>query len=97
MNDSSVTLHRDGGITFSGPDATLLYTAISLRGAIRLFSKTGIAPGRGYTGSTMLGSAGQLTGKKYKRGQYEAAVADLTVWIDTMKAALPISIEGERA
>lgn len=97
MSDSSVTLHRDGGITFSGPDATLLYTAITLRTSIRLFSNTGIKPTRGYTGPMMLGAATQVTGKAYKRGQYAQAVADLTVWIDNMKTALPISIDGERA
>jgi hypothetical protein len=32
----------------------------------------------------------KYTGKKYKRTQHEQARADLQVWIETMKAALPV-------
>ena len=41
----------------------------------------------------MLKMATEYTGKTYKRGQYEQAAADVGVWVDTMRAALPHTVE----
>jgi hypothetical protein len=79
-----------GGITFSGQDAVRLYAATSLRGAIKLHQKCGMIPTRGVTITRMLQAASQYSGKKYKRGEHQKAIDDLTVWIETMKAALPV-------
>jgi hypothetical protein len=32
----------------------------------------------------------RYTGKTYKRTEVERAIADLTIWIETMKSAIPV-------
>jgi hypothetical protein len=88
---SEVILSRNG-TTFSGPDAVNLMRAITLASSLRLYAKTGLIPTRGITASVLLRIATEYTGKIYKRGQHEQAAADIRVWIDTMKAALPITL-----
>lgn len=91
MSDSSITLHRDGGSTHAGLDAVRRVRAISTRSAIALHRKCGLIPTRGMTITRLLAVATEFTGKPYKgAGKHERAEADLTVWIDTMTAALPI-------
>jgi hypothetical protein len=36
----------------------------------------------------------RYTGKKYKRGQHDEARADLKVWIETMKSAIPTEVRS---
>jgi hypothetical protein len=79
-----------GATTFVGPDATRLFQAGVLRSAIDLYVKTGLQANRAYTPANMLRAAGSITGKAYKRRQLPQASADLTTWIDAMKAALPV-------
>lgn len=92
-NEDSYIHVGKGGTSIVGPDATNLYRAIVLRSSIKLYAATGMIPTRGVTITKMLAMAGQYTGKKYKRGQYAEAQADLNVWIETMKSALPITRE----
>ena len=87
--DSEIVVNS-GGTTFAGPDAASLFAAIAMRGALRMYHKCKIIPSRGVTPTKMLASAGRICGKTYKRGQYQQAIDDLTVWIETMKSALPI-------
>jgi len=72
-----------------GPDAVELFRVATLKSAIGLF-KVGIVPTRGLTISRCFKMAEQYTGKSYKRGQHDEAVKDLTVWIETMKSAIPV-------
>lgn len=88
MQDSQVTIYENGGMMFSGFDAVNLARAISARSALRL-AKAGIGI-RGVNKTGLLKIASEYTGKAYKRGQYDLAMEDLTVWIETMKLALPI-------
>jgi len=83
----------DSSTTFSGPDAVNLYRAITLKAGLRLYGKTGIKPNRNWTSGAMLKVATEYTGKNYKRGEYLKASEDLTIWIETMKLALPTSLE----
>ena len=82
-----------GGTAFVGNDAVRLYAAITLRSAIKLYLKAGIIMTRGATISSLLRQAGARTGKTYRRGQGEAAVADLTTWITAMQSALPVETD----
>jgi hypothetical protein len=84
-----------GHTTFVGPDATLLFAAAALRSAINLYVKTGLKANRAYTPSNMLAAASRITGKPYKRGGLKRASADLDLWIDAMKAAMPIERKGD--
>lgn len=81
-----------GGTTFIGPDATRLYAASVLRSAIRLYVHTGMKANRAYTPSNMLAAASKISGESYPRGKagLRLAYADLTAWIEAMKAALPV-------
>ncbi len=67
--------------TFSGPNGVNTFVAISLKSGISLYSKTGMKPNRMWTPSRMLAKASEITGKVYKRGDYDKAVADLATWI----------------
>jgi hypothetical protein len=81
--------------TFVGPDATLLFSATTLRGAIGFYLKTKMKVSRLHTPTAMLAAASRITGKPYKRTQLAQAQADLTTWIDAMKAALPVIDQRE--
>lgn len=89
MTDSHIKT-GPGGTVFVGPDATAFFRAATIASGLRLYAKTGMRPNRLWTPSAMLKAATGITGKPYKRGQYEKAAADVTLWADTMKAALPI-------
>lgn len=56
---------------------------------LRLYAKTGMKPNRAYTPTAMLRAASEMTGEKYKRGEYERAAADLTALADEMQ---PIAV-----
>jgi len=90
MSNESYIKTGAGHTTFVGPDATKLFAAAALKSAIGLYVKTGMRANRAYSPTAMSEAAGRITGKTYKRGQLAQAAADLQVWIDAMKAALPI-------
>ena len=92
MRDDSFIKHTSAGPMFVGPDAVRLQQAITLRSAIKMYvmSSGQIIPTRGMGITKMLALAGTITGKKYKRTQTTQAQADLHIWIETMKSALPI-------
>lgn len=75
-------------VSFVGPDAVALYRAAVLRSGIGLMAK-GIKPTRGASMKKLLVMATGLTQKPYKRTEHEKARADLGLWIDAMKSALP--------
>jgi len=79
----------DGGTVFVGPDATRLLHARTVLASIRAIQK-GMRLTKTATPTRTLALAGALTGKTYKRGQYEAAAHDVKLWIVTMEAALPM-------
>ncbi len=68
--------------TFVGKAGVSTYQAIVLKSALKLYAKTGMKPNRAYTPTRMLALAGEITGQKFKRGQYLEAVNALQVWID---------------
>jgi hypothetical protein len=88
MNDSHISVSR-GGTCFSGDDAVRLFQATALRSGIKLMM-VGIKPARGWTKRGALTTATMYTGKPYKVTQCAQAVADLTIWIENMKLAMPV-------
>lgn len=86
--ESGRTLH-DGGVTLYGPDAMKWMKAIALRSSLKFYAKTGMKMTRVATPTMMLTMASEFSGKPYKRGEYDKAVADLDKWIETMRYALP--------
>jgi hypothetical protein len=87
---SEIRIYDGGGMSLIGPDAVELYRAATLRMSISLHQKCGMIPTRGVTITKMFTMVHRYSGKRYKRGAHDAALADLDVWIATMKAALPV-------
>jgi hypothetical protein len=79
-----------GGTAFVGPDATAMFAAIALKHGLQMYAKFKMVPNRNWTPPAMLKAASGYTGKAYKRGQHALAAADVQIWIDAMRAALPI-------
>jgi hypothetical protein len=88
MDDSYIS-HGKGGTMFVGTDAISLYRASMVCAGLGLF-KSGIRPSRGWTLTKALRIATEYTGKPYKRTEVDRARADLKIWIDTMKCAMPV-------
>jgi hypothetical protein len=91
--DESYIKTGPGGTVFAGLDSVRLFQAMALKSGLRLYAKTGMRPNRAWTPSAMLKTAGSITGKDYKRGQYEQAAADLETWANVMQSAIPV-VEG---
>jgi hypothetical protein len=79
---------KGDAVTFSGHDAVACYRVAVLMQSLSLLSK-GIKPTRGLTMKKALLIAKEYTGQDYKRTEAERAKADLKVWLETMKSALP--------
>lgn len=90
MSDNSVIKYSDGHTAFVGPDAVAFYRATVIACGLRLYANARIRPNRHWTPTAMLAAASQITGKRYKRGEYLKASDDVTEWARTMKAALPV-------
>ena len=89
MEKSEIVALKHGAVVFAGPDATQLFRAMTLRSALGLL-KVGITPTRGLSMKKAMVMVGQYSGRTYKRTEVDQAVKDLTVWIETMKSALPV-------
>jgi hypothetical protein len=59
------------------------YQAVVVAKALKLYAKTGMKANRAYTPTNMLRTAGNITGKKYKRGQYMVAHDDLMAMLQS--------------
>ena len=58
------------------PEQIAAVRGLVIASALKLYAKTGMKANRAYTPTNMLNAASQITGKKFKRGQFmEAANA----------------------
>ena len=85
MNASDYSTRTNNGSSFSGSDVGI-FQAIVLASALKLYAKSGMKVNASYTPTNMLRTAGQITGKHYKRGQFEEAATDLRAYADELKA-----------
>jgi len=92
-DNSEIVLHKGGGSTIAGKDGVFFYRAIQLRTFMKLYRKTGLIPTRGVGAKQMLAIATEYTAKTYKNSpaQMDQAIEDLNTWIETMRAALPVT------
>lgn len=88
MTDSYITV-RPGSTSYIGQDATRLLHAKTVFHSLQA-CKIGMRITRTATPTRTFALASKITGKTYKRGQYDQAMADVRQWIVTMEAALPI-------
>lgn len=88
MSESYIEVGR-GSTAYVGHDAIRLYRAKVLVFACRLFAK-GISPSGKVTATATRKAVEALTGKTYKRGQWNEMAADVHQWVVTMECALPV-------
>jgi hypothetical protein len=98
---SEIVHHKHGGTTLVGPDAIELMRAATVKQGLLMHFRTkgGMRLTRMATPTLLLKLAKQYTGKTYKRkadySHFQDAANDVQVWIDTMRAALPITDERD--
>lgn len=63
-----------------------LYQACALKVVLKLYSRTKVRVSPAWTPSAMLRTAGTITGKVYKRGDYLLASQDLENWLVDYRA-----------
>ena len=91
MNDSHIVVNADGTpVCFVGPDATDLFRVRVIRASILMHKQCGIIPTRGVTITRLFQIASGYTGKPYKRGQHDQALADLDRHLAAFTASMPI-------
>jgi hypothetical protein len=90
MKDESHIEVSRHATTFVGPDAINLFRATVLKAGLKMYADIGMIPNRSWTPTAMLKMATEYTGKTYKRGQHAIAAEDVRVWVETMKAAMPV-------
>lgn len=68
--------------TFSGQAQVRIYQALVLRAALQMKASTGMIPNKHWTPTKMLALASHITGKTFRRGQYDIAATALGDWLD---------------
>ena len=96
MEDSYITVRNKGKestiTSYVGSDATHLFQARTLIIMLKYIQKGFRLTSEG-SPTKLLKLASSFTGKKYKRGQYDEAITDVQIWVNTMECALPIIVE----
>ena len=59
-----------------------LYVAVAVKHGLKLYAATGMKPNRAWTPTAMLAKASEITGQRFKRGQYAEAIAALDAYLD---------------
>lgn len=70
---------------FDTPQKIKAYRAIVIKNALTFYAKTGMKVNTAYTPANMLKAAEEITGKKFKRGQYTEAAAELEKFVQEIK------------
>lgn len=68
--------------SFVGPAGVNTFVAIALKSGISIYAKTGMKPNRQWTPTKMLAKATEITGQRFKRGQFQLAILALQDWIE---------------
>lgn len=89
MDNSGVHFSSHGAVTHTG-DAVRLYQAKVIRKGLKA-CKLGMRLNRQYTPANLLRTTTSFTGQTYKRGQLDAAILDLTKWIEAAEASMPVT------
>ena len=79
---ATISTTPSGATVCSGRAAVDVFRAKTIASALRLYAKTGMKMNRAYTPTNMLAAASEITGTKFKRGQFVQAAEALTKWAD---------------
>lgn len=58
------------------------YQLVALKAGLKLYAKTGMKPNTAWTPTAMMRTAERLTGKTFKRRDYQAAISALQEKLD---------------
>lgn len=87
VREGTIESHGNGGMSFTGGGVEI-FRATSIASGLRLYAKTGMKPNRMWSPTAMLDAASNITGVKYKRGQYDQAADDLQKWAIEARAKM---------
>lgn len=82
-----ITTRASGATVFEGSGIEA-YRLLVIASALELYGKTGIKANTAYTPTAMFRNATAATGKRYKRGQYFEAAADLRKVVENMRSRI---------
>jgi hypothetical protein len=78
--NGTIALGERGAASFDGPAAVDTFRANATLQALKLY-KLGIVPHRSVKKSTVMEIAGKYTGKVYRRGAIDEAIADMQAYL----------------
>jgi hypothetical protein len=82
-----ITTGASGGTLFEGSGIEV-FRLLVIAQTLELYAKTGIKANTADTPSNMLRNATEATGKRYKRGEYFEAAADLRKVVNELRAKI---------
>jgi hypothetical protein len=82
-----ITTNASGSTIFVGTGIEAFRLLVIAQG-LELYAKTRMLPNRAYTPTAMLRNATAATGKRYKRGQYVEAAADLRKVVEDLRSKI---------
>lgn len=65
-----------------------IYQAVVIKSAIKLYARTGLRANSSYTPTAMKMTAEAITGKTFKRGDWQSMQDALQEWIDSQAGLL---------
>ena len=74
--------------SFVGVEAVEVFRAAVIASGLKLYAKTGMKPNRAWTPTKMLAAANEITGKRFKRGEYLEAAEAVSAWVQKTKATI---------
>jgi hypothetical protein len=87
-----ITKSASGGMVFEGSGIEV-FRLLAIAQALDLYGRTGIKANTAYTPTAMLRNATEATGKRYKRGAYFEAAADLRKVVNDLRAKIEFVTE----
>lgn len=85
-----------GGTIYEGAGIEAFRLLVIAQG-LELYAKTRMLPNRAYTPTAMLQNATVATGKRYKRGQYVEAAADLRIVVEGLRSKIEFALSPSNA
>lgn len=68
--------------SFNGKGGVSVFIAITVKHGIKMYAEHKMVPNRQWTITRMMDKAREITGKKFGKREYDAAVRHLESWID---------------
>ncbi len=95
MLEKGQITHHDGGTMMVGPKAVNVFRLITIQAGLKMLHRTNgrMLITRTATPTALFRLASEVTGAKYKRGQYEKAIAELQITIDLRRSEECVEVD----